>query len=272
MSLQRTSLRIIQHVFLIIMCVISIFPVYWMVISSFKNEAEIFTSSFIPLQPTLRNYAYAFAEMPILRMMMNSFIVAIGSAVLQLTTGILSAYALVRWKFKGSFSIFTLLSLTWLIPIQATMIPNYVLVNQIGLNEHWLGIVLPGAVSTFVILTVYHSMKSFPVALIEASRLDGESDLGILLRVILPNMKATMASLGIFLFISGWNDYLWPSLITKEMENAPIQIGLKSFVNSDSNMWGSLMAATTVSCLPILFIYALLQRQIVDSFVRFGIK
>jgi multiple sugar transport system permease protein len=254
------------------MCFIAIFPFYWMVISSFKNESEIFTASFIPLKPTLENYVYAFSNMPIVKMMFNSFVIAILMTASQLISSLLAGYALVRWQFKGKILIYTLLSLTWLIPIQAIMIPNYILINQMGLNEKLLGIVLPFGVSTFAILSLYQSFKAFPIALIEAARLDGESDFGILLKVILPNIKSSVTSLGILLFINGWNEYLWPILITKKMENAPIQIGLRSFVSSDVNMWGSLMAATTISCLPILIIYLVLQRQIVDSFVKFGIK
>lgn len=269
---KKRALNVIQHSLLIIICFISIFPLYWMVISSFKNESEIFTASFIPLKPTFQNYLYAFSQLPLGRMMFNSFVIGILQTVLQLITSVFAGYALIRWQFKGKIFIYTLLSLTWLIPIQAIMIPNYILINQMGLNEQLLGVVLPYGVSTFAILSLYQSFKAFPVALIEAARLDGESDFGILLKVIIPNIKSTIASLAILLFINGWNEYLWPMLITKKMENSPIQIGLRSFVSSDSNMWGSLMAGTTVSCLPILIIYLVLQRQVVDSFVRFGIK
>ena len=269
---KKRKLNVIQHTLLIIFCFISIFPLYWMVISSFKNDSEIFTASFIPLKPTFENYLYAFSQLPLGRMMFNSFAIGILQTVFQLITSLLAGYALVRWQFKGKILIYTLLSLTWLIPVQAIMIPNYILINQMGLNEQLLGVVLPYSVSTFAILSLYQSFKAFPVALIEAARLDGESDFGILLKVIIPNIKSTVVSLAILLFINGWNEYLWPMLITKKMEHSPIQIGLRSFVSSDSNMWGSLMAATTVSCLPILIIYLVLQRQVVDSFVRFGIK
>ncbi|WP_080832180.1 carbohydrate ABC transporter permease [Cohnella massiliensis] len=262
----------VQHGLLILMCLIAVFPLYWMVNSSFKNESEIFTSSLVPSSPVLSNYTYAFEQMPIFRMMFNSFGVAILMTALQLITGLLAAYALVRWRFRGQLLIFSVLSLTWLIPFQAVMIPNYVLVNQMGMNESLLGIVLPFTVSTFAILSLYQSFQSFPKVLIEAASIDGLSDFNILVKLILPNIKSSVASLGIILFINGWNEYLWPMLVTKKMENAPLQIGLKLFVNSDTNMWGSLMAATTVSCLPILIIYLILQRQIVDSFVRFGIK
>ncbi|TMV43932.1 carbohydrate ABC transporter permease [Paenibacillus mesophilus] len=266
------AFTLLQHGLLAIMCVIAIFPLYWMIISSFKNESEIFTASFVPMQPTWSNYTYVFKEMPIVRMMFNSFSVAILMSSFQLATGLLAAYALVRWRFRGQLFIFSMLSLTWLIPFQSVMIPNYVLVNQLGMNETTLGIVLPFAVSTFAILSLYQSFKQFPKVLIEAACIDGQSDFGILTRLILPNIKSMVVSLGILQFIHGWNEYLWPMLITKKMEHAPLQIGLKLFVNSDTNMWGSLMAGTTISCLPILLLYLLLQRQIVDSFVRFGIK
>ncbi len=272
MKKKFSGLAIAQHAVLAAMCLIALFPIYWMVNSSFKNESEIFTSSLIPLKPIFSNYTYAFEQMPIVRMMFNSFGVASLLTLSQLATGLLAAYALVRWRFRGQGFIFALLSLTWLIPFQAVMIPNYVLVNQLGFNESLIGIVLPFAVSTFAILSLYQSFNSFPRVLIEAACIDGQSDFGILTRLILPNIKSTVASLGIILFINGWNEYLWPMLITKKMENAPLQIGLRMFVNSDTNMWGSMMAATAVSCLPILLIYLVLRRQIVDSFIRFGIK
>ncbi|QNK60188.1 carbohydrate ABC transporter permease [Paenibacillus sp. PAMC21692] len=272
MNKRSQVLSMFQHGALALMCAAAIIPLYWMVISSLKNESEIFTASLFPLQPTFGNYSYAFSQMPIVRMIFNSFGVSILMTVLQLATGLLAAYALVRWRFRGKSLIFALLSVTWLIPFQAIMIPNYVLINDMGLNETLLGIVLPFSVSTFAILSLYQAFQSFPGVLIEAACIDGLSDWGILTRLILPNIRSTVASLGIIQFINAWNEYLWPMLVTKDMNSAPIQIGLKLFVNSDTNMWGSLMAATTVSCLPILLIYLVLRRQIVDSFIRFGIK
>lgn len=272
MNKRSPILATFRHGALAVMCLLAVIPLYWMANSSFKNESEIFTSSLFPLKPTFGNYTYAFAQMPIVRMIFNSFGVSLLMTALQLATALMAAYALVRWRFRGKTLIFSLLSLTWLIPFQAIMIPNYVLVNHMGLNDSLLGIVLPFSVSTFAILSLYQSFRSFPGVLIEAACIDGLSDWGILTRLILPNVRSTVASLGIIQFINAWNEYLWPMLVTKKMEHAPIQIGLKLFVNSDSNMWGSLMAATTVSCLPILIIYLLLRRQIVDSFVRFGIK
>lgn len=261
-----------KHGLLVLLSLLAVFPLYWMVVSSFKNQGEIFGTAFWPAAPTLENYTYAFEQMPISRMLLNSFIIAIAMTALQLLTSILAAYALTRWQFKGRGILYTMLTLTWLIPAQATMIPNYIQVNEWGLQGNPLAIVLPFAASAFAVISMYQGFNQFPRALIDAARLDGAGEWQILTRVVLPPMKATISSLGILLFINSWNEYLWPMLVTKKLESAPIQIGIKSFVSSDVNMWGSLMAATTISCLPILIIYIILQRHIVDSFMKWGIK
>jgi ABC-type glycerol-3-phosphate transport system permease component len=141
-----------------------------------------------------------------------------------------------------------------------------------GLTDNAAAIVLPHIASAFAILNLIQSFKSYPVTIIDAARIDGASGLAILLRVILPSMMPIVSSLGILLFITSWNDYLWPRLVIRHIEYAPIQIGLRSFISSDTNLWGSLMAATTVSCIPVFLLYAALQRKIVDSFVKWGMK
>jgi sn-glycerol 3-phosphate transport system permease protein len=141
-----------------------------------------------------------------------------------------------------------------------------------GLNSTLMGIIIIELASSFACITMLQSFRSFPKALIDASRLDGSSELQTLIHIILPNMKSSLSSLGILLFINSWNDYLWPKLIARKLENSPIQIGLRSFISDDVNSWGSLMAATTISCIPILIIYLILQRNIIDSFMKWGIK
>ncbi len=267
------SRRVLIHIALIALSFVSVFPVYWMIISSLKGPGEIYQPTLFPLQMTFENYRYAFESINMLKMTANSLIIVLAQVTCQLATGILAAYALVRWEFKAKGLVFVLLSLSWVIPFQIIMIPNYVVVNRIGLNGTLIAIILPSVASAFVILSLYQSLKAFPLSLIDAARMDGQKDLGILFKIILPNVKATVASLAIILFINAWNDYMWPMLITsKNMDIAPIQIGLKSFVGAERNTWGSLMAASTVTCIPILIAYFALQRQVVDSFAKFGLK
>jgi ABC-type glycerol-3-phosphate transport system permease component len=246
-----------------------------MLVSSFKPLSEIFNSSLIIKNPTFDNYVRALESLPILKMIINTFIIAFSEAVLQLFTAILASYALTRWHFKGSGIIMAILSLTWLIPIQAIMIPNYVTISSMGLRNTILGVILPNIVSVFAILSIYTSFKSFPRVLVEAAVMDGLSEKSILFRIILPNIKASLISIGILLFISGWNEYIWAMMVNSNLDQAPIQIGLQSFMNIetyDDNSWGILMAASTLSCLPILAIYLVMQKQIINSFVKGGIK
>ena len=265
-----------RHALLILLCGFSIFPIYWMLTSSFKPLAEIFGAGLLPAAPTFENYPEAWKSMNFLRLAGNSATIATAQTLLQLFTATLSAYALTRWEFPGRSFIFLLYSLTWLIPFQAIMIPNYVTAVNLGLRGTLLGVILPFSASSFAILSIYNAFKSFPKALIEAAVMDNLSELSILFRIILPNIKATAASMGILLFINGFNEYIWGLLMASNIENAPIQVGLRNLMflegNITGNAWGTLMAGATLTSLPIFLLYVILRKQIINSFVRWGIK
>jgi ABC-type glycerol-3-phosphate transport system permease component len=261
-----------RHIPLIILCIFAIFPIYWMVVSSLKPLGEILEPGIFPRLPTLKNYTEALEGIQILRLTVNTLIIASGETFLQLLTAILAAYALTRWNFWGRDLIFTLFNLTWLIPFQAIMIPNYITVVSLGMRNTLLGVILPFGASSFAVLSIYASFKAFPQVLIEAALMDKLSELSILFRIILPNIKAIAVSLGILLFINGWNEYIWAMLVNSNLKQAPIQIGLQQFMSSEGNEWGPLMAAATLSSLPIIALYLGLQKQIINSFVRWGIK
>lgn len=261
-----------KHALLILVSFIAIFPLYWLVVSSFKDAGEIFSSTIIPLRPTLENYRQALEQIPIAPMLMNSVVTSTAITLFQLATSVLLSYAFMRWDFRGKGMIFAMLSITWLIPFQAIMVPNYVQVNVWGLKGNLAAIVLPYLASAFACISMYQAFQAFPRALLDAARLEDKSELRTLWNIVLPNMRSTIVSLGILLFITSWNEYMWPMLVIQGMDTAPIQIGLKSFTGTDTNTWGSLMAATTLSCVPIFVLYLLMQRRIVDSFMKWGIK
>lgn len=261
-----------QHGILIVFSLFTVFPLYWMVLSSVKPLGEILNSAFYTARPTLESYKEALSAIPIARMTLNTLLIASIQTLSQLLTACLASYALVRWDFYGKNFIVALLSLTWLIPIQAIMIPNYVTLASMGLRNTLIGVILPYAASVFAILKMYYAFQSFPKALIEAARLDGFSELAILFRIVMPNIRASLVSLALILFINGWNEYIWAMLVNSKLEWAPIQIGIQFFMSMEGNSWGPLMAAATLSCLPILLIYLVLQRHIINSFVKWGIK
>ncbi|QJC52645.1 carbohydrate ABC transporter permease [Paenibacillus albicereus] len=261
-----------KHAALLALSLLAVFPLYWMIATSLKPEADVYGAAWVPLRPTLDNYAAAWSSIPMARMLSNSWVTALAQTLGQIATSLLAAYAFVRWRFRFSGLIYGLIALTWLVPFQVIMIPNYVAISGFGWRDTLAGLIVPNLASAFAVMQLYGAFKSYPSALIEAARLDGCGDFAILWRTILPNLKAPIASIGILLFITSWNDYFWPLLVTTKLEHSTIQKGLQMFISSDGNMWGALMAGTTIASLPVLLLYLLLQRSIIDSFVKGGLK
>lgn len=261
-----------MHATMILLAFVAVFPVCWMVVSSLKAENEIFSTRLWPASPSLDNYAFVLAQIPMLRMLVNTTIVSAATAMLQVLTGLLAAYALTQWRFRLSGFVHGLIALSWLVPFQVTMIPNYVLASRLGLLDTLTGLVVPHAAAAFAVLMLYHAMKSFPTEVVEAARMDGAGRWRILWEIVAPNMRASLASLGILAFISSWNEYFWPLLLSRSIENSVVQIGLQMFMTQEGNLWGPLMAASTLASLPILVIYLILQRQVIESFMKSGLR
>ena len=263
---------IASHLILMMLSFLAVFPLYWMLVTSFRPEAEIYSANLLPQAWTMENYIRAWESIPLDRMLVNTVTMASVQTLLQLATSVLAAYAFSRWRFPLRNILYALFALTWLVPFQATMIPNYVALTQLGWRDTLMGLIAPNIASAFAVLLLYQSFKSFPQELIDSARIDGATSWGVLWKVIFPNLRAAIASLGVLLFISAWNEYFWPLLVTSRPENSTVQIGLQMFISSDMNLWGPLMAAATIASLPILVLYLVLQRQVIDSFVKSGLR
>jgi sn-glycerol 3-phosphate transport system permease protein len=264
--------KVAVHSVMILLSLVSIFPIYWMIVTSLRPENEIFSTALWPADPTLENYVFVLTRVPMLQMLANTTIVAAATAALQVVTGLFAAYALVRWRMRLSGLVHGLIALSWLVPFQVTMIPNYVLASRLGLLDTLTGLIVPNAAHAFAILLLYHGMRSFPVEILEAARIDGAKSWKILWQIITPNMGAPIASLSIIAFISAWNEYFWPLLLSRKPENSVVQIGLQMFMTQEGNLWGPLMAAACLASLPILIIYLILQRHVIESFMKSGIR
>lgn len=260
------------HLLMVLLSIFCLFPVYWMLVSSFRPANAIFSASLWPDQLSLENYIRAINAIPIAQMLFNTLVFSVVSTLFQLLTGILAAFAFARWRFPFDKLVYTAVALTWLVPFQVVMIPNYLLVARMGLLDSVLALVLPNLVSALAILLLAQTMRSFPREVVEAARMDGARNWRILWQVMVPNLRGTLASLAILIFISTWNEYFWPLLLSRTAENSVIQIGIQMFMTAEGNAWGPLMAASTLACLPVLLIYVVLQRQVVQSFMRSGIR
>jgi len=260
------------HVVMVVLSIICLFPVYWMIVSSFRPANAIFETTLWPSAASLDNYVHAINAIPIGTMLLNTFVVSAIVTVVQLFTGLLAAYAFARWRFPFDKAIYTLIALTWLVPFQVVMIPNYLLVADLGLLDSLAALILPHFAGALAVLMLAQAMRSFPTEVIEAARMDGAKSWRILWEVMAPNLRGTIASLAILLFISTWNEYFWPLLLSRTPESSVVQIGIQMFITSEGTAWGPLMAASTLASLPILLIYVVLQRQVIQSFMKSGIR
>lgn len=269
---KRRGWNLRSHALLLPLALVCVFPIYWMVVTSLRAENEIYSLSLWPSNASLHNYAYVLKAIPIGKMLFNTFYVSVASTVLQVLTGLMAAYVCARWTRRLGKWMLALLTVTWLIPPQVIMIPNFVMVNQFGLMDTLSAVIVPQIASAFAVMMIYQAVRSFPQELIESAEMDGCSHVRILFGIIAPNIKPVLASVAIILFISTWNEYFWPLLVNRSMENAVIQIGLQMFLTAEGNQWGPLMAAATLASLPILILYLVLQRQIIETFVRSGFR
>ncbi|HEV7418101.1 MAG TPA: carbohydrate ABC transporter permease [Tianweitania sediminis] len=272
MTTSPNTSRFAAHLVMIGLSALAIFPVYWMVQTSFRPESEVFSTALWPATPTLENYRRVIEVMPIFGILWNTVLMAAATTAAQVVTGLLAAWALVRWRFPGGRLAHSLIALSWLVPFQVVMIPNYVLATRLGLLDTIAGLVVPNAAAAFAALVLYNAMRGFPREVVEAARMDGAGSLRTLIEVVIPNLRAPIASVSILCFISAWNEYFWPLLLIRKIENSVVQIGLQFFMSQEGNDWGLLMAAATLASLPILLIYLVLQRQVVESFMKSGIR
>jgi ABC-type glycerol-3-phosphate transport system permease component len=261
----------IGHLALIALAVFSIFPVYWMYATSLRRPEDALDQTPFPWPISIENFTTVWESIPLAGMLANTFAMSLGLAVAQLFIAVLAAYALAVWTFPGRKVMRFLFVGSWLVPFQVTMIPNYLLVSQMGLLGTLGGVIVPQLSAAFAVLLMVQHMSAFPRELLDAAQMDGRNSWTTLWSIVVPNMKPALAALGIMGFISAWNEYLWPMLIMRD-GSALIQTGLRAFLGDAGNDWGATMAAAGMATLPVLLIYVFLQRYVVDAFVRSGLK
>ncbi|MPY94282.1 MAG: ABC transporter permease subunit [Acidimicrobiia bacterium] len=264
--------RVAGHLVLGVLALVSLFPLYWMFVTSLRPAGDVHDRSLWPWPVTGENYTEVWRTVPIGRMLLTTFQMAFLQTVGQLLTSLLAAYAFARYRFRGARVLFLLFVGTWLIPFQVTMIPNFVLLARLGwLNSVW-AIVVPQLSAALAVIMLRQHLMSFPRELLDAARMDGAGPWRTLWRVVVPNLRAPLAALAILLFISAWNEYFWPLLVMNRVEDSVVQVGLQMFLSQEGDQWGPLMAAAGLASLPILVLYGLLQRHVVDAFVRSGLR
>jgi multiple sugar transport system permease protein len=265
-------MTVVGHVTLALLGLACIFPIYWMYSTSLRRPDDVYKTSVLPWPLSVDSYSKALDELDLGRLLLNTTLVALLTALGQLLTSVLAAYAFAVWNFPAKRLLYLAFVGTWLVPFQVTMLPNYVLLHDLGLLNSLTGVIVPNLVSALGVLMLRQHFDSFPRELLEAARIDGRSSWSTLWTVVVPNLRAPLAALAILLFVNAWNEYFWPAMVLQR-GNLVLQLGINSFINSvETEEWGPLTAAAGLATLPIFALYLALQRQVINGFVRSGLK
>lgn len=258
----------LQLALLLLLALAMLVPLLWLVSTSLKGPAEnIFTSppALLPSHPSLEAYGRLFRDNPMLTYLLNSTIVSGLAVIANLVFCSLAAYPLARMRFAGRGLVLALVVATILIPFQVVMIPLYLLMVQVGLRNTLWALIIPQAATAFGIFLLRQSFLGVPVELEEAARSDGCTPIGEWWNVMLPAARADLITLGMFVFIGTWSDFLWPLVILDDPKLYTLPLGLQQLASSFSLDWRLVAAGSVVSILPVLVIFIGLQRYILPS-------
>jgi ABC-type glycerol-3-phosphate transport system permease component len=265
------------HALVILLCLVTLFPMLWMLSTSFKIPTEVFTRDIqiLPRSPTLSNFPDAFQYFPVANWFWNSLFISVVTTAGKLAISIPAAFAFARLRFRGNNLCFAALLGTMIVPAVVTYVPNYVLVSRVDwINTSW-GVIVPSLAScAFYIFLIRQYIRTLPQELLEAAKIDGASTWTTLWRIVLPNIKPAIAVVTILSFLHSWNQYTWPLLVLDDMKSKTLAVGMKVFAaNSESaQLWGPMMATAVLATVPPLLIYIFAQKQIISTFVTSGMK
>ena len=260
---------VIKWFILLISCLITAFPFVWMIISALKTKEEIMnTSIFFPGNPQWGNIISILFESPIPKYIFNSLFLSIIIVAIQVITGALLAYALVYMNFKGQKLLFAIIMATYMLPVAATYIPSYIILAHSGLLNTFTGLIISSTVSIFGIFLLRQAFMQVPDGMIEAAKIDGASNIKVLIHVVFPMTKSSLITFGLMSFISTYNNYMWPSLITNDSSKYMVSQGLRSFFiegGAYGTEWALVMAASAVIVLPLLVLFAFSQKWFING-------
>jgi sn-glycerol 3-phosphate transport system permease protein len=263
------------HILLLIVVLIELWPLLFMVSTSFKTMDQIFAATLNPFPTSfvLDNYLHVLNTLPLGSYIINTFIVASGITIAKIFTSLIAGFAFVYYDFRHKEKIFNALLFTFFIPVTVIIMPNYLLISKLGLLNTPLGVILPQLADGMGIFLMRQTIRGIPKPLIEAGQLENATPWHILTRIMLPLIKPAIFAMGIVFFIDSWNQYFWPLLVLNDKASYTLPIALQMFISAEGGSeWGIAMAVATLTSLPPLFLYLLCQRFIINTFMQSGVK
>lgn len=270
----KTRTKVLAHGVLIAGSAVMLFPFIWMVATSLKDLSEVFTypPRFFGERFKFENYGVMSERFPFFRFFLNTLKVSVIVTAVQLMTSSMAGYVFARLRFRFRDGLFGVYLATLMIPPQVTMIPNFLLMKFYGLIDTHAALILPLLVSAFGTFLLRQFFSTIPAALEEAAKIDGCTPFGIYRRIFVPLSKPAMATLGIFILMGTWNDFINPLIFLNSMNKMTLTLGLANMQGMYATDWPALMAATTLSILPIIIVFLFAQDLFVRGVTLSGLK
>jgi len=274
MGVKISIRKVLLYAALLIAALSFIYPFIWMMGAAFSPSHDIGKMTLWPAHPTWANFRSMIEKIPIGRSLINSLLVAAFTTSLVLMTGSTVGYALAKMQFRGRQLIFYIIVFTMSLPFQVTLIPNYITMVNLHLVDTFLALIIPFAVSAFAILMFRQAFQGLPQALIDAARLDGCNELGIIFRVLWPNIKPTIVTVAILTFIGSWNEVLWPLIVIRneQLMTMPQLVTLFAVGGRADSQLGVKVAAAVLLALPVMIAFIFFQRLFIQSMASTGLK
>ncbi len=251
-------------------------PFVYMITGSLKSNSEIFSFpvTLAVQEPTLNNYERLLGgeEIPYLRQMLNSVVISVSQTALTLFFATLVGWGFAKYEFRGKTFLTLFLLATVAIPFQVTLVPLFQLIINVGLLDNFLGVVLPSSVSAFGAFFMMQAMRSVPGELLDSARIDGASEFGIYWRIGLPLVRGAMSVLAVLVFLTAWNDYLWPLIVLRSPENFTYPLGLATLQGLYKVEYGMILGGSFIATLPIVLIFVAGRKHLLDNLAMGALK
>ena len=252
---------------------VMLFPFLWTFVTSITTDGNLSGGpSLIVEDPTLDAYARLLDALPMWRIVLNSFAIAIAATLAQLVTGSMAAYGFGRLRFRGRNVLFALYLATLMVPMQVLVVPLFIQMSRLNLNDTYFALLAPSVASAFGIFLLKQAVESVPRELDEAATIDGASHLRIYLTIVLPLVRPALATLAVFAFMSSWNNFLWPLVVIRSPELMTLPLGLATLQGRFTTEWNVVMAGSVVSIIPIALVYLFAQRHVIAGMAHTGLK
>jgi multiple sugar transport system permease protein len=266
--------RILLYVLLTALAVLMVIPFAWMLATSLKGPDEVMsaTPTFLPKAWRWENYQEAFSRVPFARFYWNTVVVALSRTVGQLLIASLAAFAFARLRFPGRGVLFVVVLAVMMMPGQVTLVPNYVMLKYLGWLDSYEGLIIPSLFSAFGVFLLRQFYMTIPQDLFDSATLDGCNPLRAWWHVGVPLSSTALVAFGVLVVLWSWNDFLWPLIITNRTEMQMLSVGIAYFQSERVTNFAVMMAAATVATLPMVVVFLLAQRQLLEGITLSGLK